>query len=131
MEASIARILVIDDEVEFRALARRILEAEGHEVIEAGTGDEGIAQCEAHQPDIIVTDIFMPEKSGIETILQIRQTNAAVRIIAVSGAGGLASGDLLASAARAGADRTLEKPFRARQFVEAIEDAASAPTKRS
>ena len=124
-----SRILVIDDEVEFRSLARRLLEAEGHEVIEAGTGREGVEQFEAHQPDIIVTDIFMPEKSGIETILQIRETNTTVRIIAVSGNGGLAADDFLASAARAGADQTLEKPFRARQFVEAVTGTAS-PDKR-
>jgi CheY-like chemotaxis protein len=123
-----SRILVIDDEAEFRSLARRLLEAEGHEVIEAGTGNEGIAQFEAHQPDVIVTDIFMPEKSGIETILQIREKNATVRIIAVSGSSDLSSSGFLASAARAGADQTLQKPFRLRQFFEAIEGESESPT---
>jgi CheY-like chemotaxis protein len=123
-----SRILVIDDEAEFRSLARRLLEAEGHEVIEAGTGNEGIAQFEAHQPDVIVTDIFMPEKSGIETILQIREKNATVRIIAVSGSSDLSSSGFLASAARAGVDQTLQKPFRLRQFFEAIEGESESPT---
>jgi len=122
-----SRILVIDDEVEFRALARRLLEAEGHEVLEAGTGQEGIEKFEAHLPDVIVTDIFMPEKSGIETILQIREKNATVRIIAVSGSGGLSTSDFLASAARAGANQTLAKPFRARQLVEAVQGDPSSP----
>ncbi|MDQ7251246.1 response regulator transcription factor [Dongia sedimenti] len=117
-----SRILVIDDDADFRAMARRLLEEEGHEVIEAGTGSEGIEMFRALQPDVIVTDIFMPGKSGVETIMQIREESTSVRIIAVSGNGGIAAGDILGSALRAGANQTLAKPFPMRQFVDAVQD---------
>lgn len=116
-----SRILVIDDEPDFRQMVRRMLEAEGHEVIEAENGNVGLAKFRALSPDIIVTDIFMPEKSGYETIVEIREQNPDIRIIAISGGGGIAAGDFFLSAKQAGANQTLAKPFRSRQLIEAVD----------
>jgi CheY-like chemotaxis protein len=113
-------ILVIDDEAQFRVMVRRMLEAEGHQVIEAENGREGLEKVRTSSPDMIVTDMIMPEKSGIETILQIRELNPKMRIVAVSG-GGMAS-DLLSSAMSVGADEVLAKPFRATDLLRAIDD---------
>jgi CheY-like chemotaxis protein len=115
-------ILVVDDEPDFRETVRRLLEIEGHEVIEAASGDDGIEKFRALAPDLIVIDIFMPNKTGIETILQIRAESPSVRIIAVSGSGGIATGDFLETAKSVGADQTLAKPFRAQQLVKAIDN---------
>jgi CheY-like chemotaxis protein len=115
-----SRVLVVDDEEQFRKMARRLLEAEGHEVIEAATGQEGIDQFRAFSPDIVVTDIIMPGKTGIEAIEQIRSENPAVRIIAISGSGGIATADFLNNAKKAGADYTLAKPFRVDDFLNAL-----------
>lgn len=116
-----SRILVIDDEPDFRQMVRRMLEAEGHEVIEAENGNEGLAKFRTLSPDIIVTDIFMPEKSGYETIVEIREQNPDVRIIAISGGGGIATGDFFQSAKQAGANQALAKPFRPQQLINAVD----------
>jgi CheY-like chemotaxis protein len=115
-----SRVLVVDDEEQFRKLARRLLEAEGHEVIEASSGQEGIDQFRAVSPDIVVTDIVMPGKSGIDAIEQIREENPSVRIIAISGSGGIAAAGYLNTARKAGANETLAKPFRADEFLAAV-----------
>lgn len=115
-----SRVLVVDDEEDFRKLARRLLEADGHEVIEAASGQEGIDQFRAMAPEIVVTDIVMPGKSGIEAIEAIRQENPTVRIIAISGNGDVASSGFLGTALKVGADRALAKPFRADEFLAAL-----------
>jgi len=115
-----ARVLVVDDEEQFRTMARHLLEAEGHEVIEAASGQEGIDQFRALAPDIVVTDMVMPGKSGVEAIEAIRQENPSVRIIAISGSGGIAASDFFKSARKAGADATLAKPFHLGEFLQAL-----------
>jgi CheY-like chemotaxis protein len=115
-------VLIVDDEEPFRKMARRMLEAAGHQVVEAATGEECIRQFHDLSPDIIVTDIVMPGKSGIEAILQIRAEDPSVRIIAVSGGGGVATGDFLSAARQAGANQALQKPFRADDLVNALDD---------
>lgn len=117
-----SRILVIDDEPAFRKMVRTFLEAEGHEVTEAGNGDDGIAKFRATGPDLIVTDILMPGLNGIEAILKIREEQPDMKIIAVSGGtGGLAVTSFLTTAQEAGADRSLAKPFRRRELMETVE----------
>ena len=82
-----ARILVIDDELDVRSLVCRILQQVGHEVIEASNGNEGVRLFRENLPDVLITDIIMPEKEGIETIIELRRDFPNVRTIAISGGG--------------------------------------------
>ena len=70
-----ARILVIDDEQAFRQMVRQMLENAGYEVLEATDGKDGLRVYEAEQPDLVITDLIMPEQEGIETIIGLRRLN--------------------------------------------------------
>lgn len=104
-------ILVIDDEQLIRLQIRSALELEGFTVHEAANGIEGLARIAEATPDVVITDILMPDKEGIETILELRRTYPKIRIIAISGGGRTGNKDFLRTAKHLGADRTLAKPF--------------------
>lgn len=80
-----ALILIIDDDAFFRGLLRRVLQGGKHEVIEAEGGVEGIEAYKRHAPELAIVDIFMPDLEGGEVIRQLREIDAAARIIAISG----------------------------------------------
>ena len=82
-----ATILVIDDEDVDRMLVAEILRAEGHEVLEAVDGDEGSASANRTAPHLLITDIMMPGKDGLEVIKEIKKNYPGMKIIAVSGGG--------------------------------------------
>ena len=115
-----ARILIIDDEDELRSMLRQMLEQTGHEVTEAVNGAEGIQLYEQDRPDLIITDIIMPEKEGVETIIALRRADPDLPIIAISGGGRLEATDFLTMTKKLGARRTLSKPFRRDQLLEAV-----------
>ncbi|MBV9510014.1 MAG: response regulator [Caulobacteraceae bacterium] len=122
-EATIAKLLVIDDDAALRRMMKSVLTRAGHEVIEATDGVDGMAKFRAEAPDLIVSDIMMPHRDGIETIQTIRDINAAVAVVAISG-GGLRAGELYLSIAKElGADVVLQKPFRAAELAKAVETA--------
>jgi DNA-binding NtrC family response regulator len=105
-----AHLLVIDDEPLIRQMARRILEGSGHRVIEAENGVIGLARLEENPVDLVLTDIVMPNKEGVETIQDIRRFHPEVKVIAMSGSG---SHQLyLDTAMKFGAHAALNKPFR-------------------
>lgn len=112
-----ARILIIDDEESIRVLLRKILERAGHEVIEAVDGEKGTEFFYQTPADLIVTDILMPEKEGLQTIMDIRRDFPEVRIIAISGGGTVEPETYLKLAKKFGADRTIVKPFRASELL--------------
>lgn len=116
-----SRILIIDDDPQFRELVRRFLEADGHEVRDAESGEAGLQLFRNDTPDLIVTDIFMPGISGLETIEKIRAEAPDMKIIAVSGRDGMGAATLLPSGER-GADRGLAKPFRRQELTDVIEE---------
>jgi len=80
-----AKILVVDDERVIRMLLQEILSSAGHSVNHAATGDEAVESVHENKPDILITDIFMPEKSGLELIMEIRRHYPDLKIIAISG----------------------------------------------
>ncbi|OHC76187.1 MAG: hypothetical protein A3G18_00740 [Rhodospirillales bacterium RIFCSPLOWO2_12_FULL_58_28] len=106
-----ARILVIDDEELARFTLREILENAGHEVSEARNGNEGIAFQKATPFDLVITDIIMPEKEGVETIIELKRDYPGIRIIGISGGGRTRNLDFLKLAEQFGAARVLAKPF--------------------
>lgn len=115
-----ARILVVDDEDLVRMTLRQMLEAAGHEVVEARNGREGLDLQTEHAFDLVLTDIIMPEQEGIETIVQLRRRNPQLRIIAISGGGRTKNMDFLKIAASVGADETLTKPFTTNELTAAV-----------
>lgn len=107
-----ARILIIDDSDPFRKLLREILEREGFDVSEAANGDLGIREFHRMHTDLVITDIVMPEKEGIQTIRELKRDVPGVKIIAISGGGRHTHApDYLQLALDFGADRAFPKPF--------------------
>ena len=106
-----ATILVIDDEEEIRKILQTILEEAGHEVSLAVNGAEGLSLFREEPVDIVITDLIMPGKEGIETIRDLRAQFPDVKIIAISGRGGSYTNANLDRAVMIGADRSVAKPF--------------------
>ena len=102
-----ARILIIEDEYETRLALRTILESAGHQVTEATNGVEGAQLYTRENPDLVITDIMMPEQDGVETLLALRAENPAVRVIVVTGE----EKEFLHIVEDFGAWATLTKPF--------------------
>ena len=123
------RIVVVDDEKIIRTLLHEILSKAGHEVFVTGTADEALEIVKEKSPDILITDIFMPEKSGLELIVEVRKNFPSIKTIAISGdsisrAGGYR--DCLKLASTLGCELIIEKPFTRNEVIEAIEK-ISAP----
>lgn len=116
-----AKIVVIDDDPALRRTMRKILQRGGHEVREAENGLTGLSLVEADRPDVVVTDLLMPEKEGIETIVELRDRFPDVAVVAISGAGGVSREGPLVDAELFGADATLSKPFTIERFQETVE----------
>jgi len=123
-----AAILVIDDNAQMRLMIRRILAVAGHAVVEAADGDEGIEQFRARPFDIVISDILMPRKEGIETIRELRSFAPTVWIVATSGGGANRNMMFLDFAKALGADMALPKPFRAEELIAAIEARKQHPS---
>lgn len=98
---------------------RRILEAAGHEVMEAENGRIGLSIFRQSPPEVVLTDIVMPDREGIKTIIDIRKLAPVTRIVAMSGASQFAN--FLHIAHQLGADATLPKPFRQQELLDCIE----------
>jgi CheY-like chemotaxis protein len=113
-------ILIIDDEAMIREMFRRILELEGYAVSEAAEGNEALARCREQCPDLIITDLIMPDKEGIETIIEIRRDFPETKIIAISGGGRVTAREYLELAETFGADRSLSKPIGREELLAAV-----------
>jgi DNA-binding response OmpR family regulator len=117
-----ARILVIDDDPQIREMLRNLFTIAKYEVLVAPDGDEALKLHRANPADLIVTDIVMPEKEGLETILEFRRHFPAVRIIAISGGGKIGPHDYLNTAKAMGAQKTFAKPFSLRELLAAVRE---------
>jgi len=106
-----ARILIIDDDVQILRMLRKMLERERYEVVDAADGNKGLSLYRENPTDLVITDLIMPEKEGIETIIDLRQEFPEVKIIAMSGGGHGEAESYLHMAKGLGAIRTLSKPF--------------------
>ncbi len=115
-----AHILIIDDESKVRLLLRKMFESRGYTVSEAADGNEGIALYRQKPADLIITDLIMPEKEGIETIIELKREYSDIKIIAMSGGGRLQHTGYLEVAKRLGAAFTFEKPIRREDLLQAV-----------
>ena len=113
------KILLIEDVRTERKIFKQWLEKDGYEVIEASNGDEGIALYHDHRPELIITDIVMPEKEGIEMMIDLRKDFPDVKIFAISGAG-KEPGEFLELARHLGAMQTFIKPIEKKTLIDAI-----------
>ncbi len=118
-------ILIIDDEAGIRKVLRTILENEGYSVLEASGGNEAIIQYGKYGPDLVVTDLLMPGKDGIETLFELKKMNCKARIIALSGGGRICPENYLKCAMKLGATATLEKPFTSEELLMVVNQALS------
>jgi len=105
-----ARILVLDDEDLMREAVRLALERDGHKVTEASDGATGLTAFRDCPADVVITDLIMPNMDGAEVIRDLRRESPAVKIIALSGRGGISIKANLDRALMIGADRALMKP---------------------
>jgi DNA-binding response OmpR family regulator len=118
-----ATVLVIDDDPQICDLLQQVLEKEGHVVHTALNGIEGISLYRQHHPELILLDILMPEKEGLETILDLRREFPNVMTIAMSGGSERAKINLLELAQRLGAQYQLTKPFQLQTVIELVNTA--------
>jgi len=116
------RILIIDDDDQLRASIRQMLELSEYEVNEASDGDEGIKAYQKNPYDLVITDLIMPNKEGIETILELKRDHPEVKIIAMSGGGHGGPRDYLDMADKFGVNRTLLKPFGRTELLDAVKE---------
>lgn len=115
------RILVVDDNAEFRRGLGKALRLHGYDVTEAGDGREAMALLRKNPPDLVITDINMPEMDGIEVLNELRATKTAVPVIAISGGGRVPKSLLLGNASVLGAVETIEKPFELATLLRTVE----------
>lgn len=119
-------VCVIDDDEQVRATLAEILRRSGYTIVLASDGDMGLEVVERSSPAIVITDIVMPNREGIETIREIRSRFPAVRILAISGGGSKSSStDFLELAYALGADDVLAKPFRMAELLHKMGKLAS------
>ena len=116
------RVLIIDDDEQLRALLHEILERAGFAVIESANGVEGLRLFRNDLADLVITDLIMPDKEGVETILELRREFPEARVIAISGGGRNGSANYLPIAARLGARRTVTKPFSRQEILDAVRE---------
>lgn len=117
-----ARILIIEDDQQLRELLRAFLEREGYEVLDAADGEKGLEMQRAQPFDLVITDIFMPVKEGIPTIMEMRRDFPQLKIIAISGGGSIPAVDYLKLAGNVGAQRVFSKPFGRQELLDAVRE---------
>ena len=111
MAAEERKILVIEDNLIVRNTVMRILQSAGYTVVTANDGLQGFDMFRKEQPDLVVSDIIMPQQEGIATIRQILAERPSTKIIAISGGGRIGNTDFLQIARKMGAVDALQKPF--------------------
>lgn len=116
------RILIIDDEPHILLMLKKMLERAGYEIEIASDGSEGLRLFEAAKADLVITDIIMPEKEGLETIREMKRMQPDLKIIAMSGGGKISADNYLETATIFGASRIIEKPFTQGDMVSAVNE---------
>lgn len=113
--------LIIDDNPETRCFVATLLQRAGYKTVEAENGLEGVSLSRAVNPEVVVTDIFMPGQDGLHVLLQIKKRLPETRIVAISGGSAcFPQLDPLGLAERLGADATLQKPFTPYELMQAV-----------
>ncbi|MFC1736941.1 response regulator [Candidatus Hydrogenedentota bacterium] len=117
-----ANILIIDDDEKFCTMLKITLEKAGYEVQTAGNAEVGLESIRESTPDLVVMDLLMPEKEGIETIIELHRDFPDVKIVAVSGGGFMGPESYLALAEQMGASSSFSKPLEMAKFLDAVRE---------
>lgn len=125
-----ACLLVVDDNPEFREILRAHLEAIGHRTVLADNGEQGLAILERGGIDMVLTDILMPKRDGIEVLREAKRRWPSLPVVAISGGGWIGANELLGMAERLGADQVLQKPVRRDALIKAVDEALQASLKK-
>lgn len=122
-----ATVLLVDDEVSVREMVSEVICQCGHKVVTAGSVAEARGYFTSQEIDLVVTDLVMPEQSGIDLILEFKQIKPNVKVLAISGGGGITGRfDYLPIASLVGAGAILKKPFSINEFSKKLEELLSA-----
>jgi DNA-binding response OmpR family regulator len=113
-------ILVVDDSADIRGFMRAALEHEGYGVALAENGRQALDLQREQPAELLITDIFMPDVDGIETIARFKSEFPSVRVIAMSAGGAAKMQDYLRIAGYIGADAVLAKPFEVDELVRTV-----------
>ena len=117
------RILLIDDDPELLDVLSHVLSQAGYQVATAADGRQASALYRSHTPDIVITDIYMPDRDGLEALMELRRDFPRVKVIAMSG--GISNQEMLQVASALGASRTLAKPFEPAELLSAVAQLAA------
>jgi DNA-binding response OmpR family regulator len=120
IETTVSSILVIDDDAQVLNLVSEMLRLEGHEVDVAENGLLAMQMMDHQRFDLVITDLLMPEKEGLETIVDIRRNDRCMPIVAISGGGRIGPQDYLDTARCMGASATLAKPFGRQELLSTV-----------
>jgi DNA-binding NtrC family response regulator len=115
-----SRILLVDDDEPFRKMLRLTLTKLGYDVSEAADGRAALRLHAATPADVVITDLIMPEREGLEIIMELHRKQPGLKIIAMSGGGRINAKDFLAIAKVFGASRTFTKPFATSALAAAV-----------
>ena len=115
------RVLLVDDSQDLLAVLKRALEVRGYSVVTAPNGTLAMKMAREQEFDVVVTDIIMPEKEGLETIMELKKVNPGIAVVAMSGGGRINAEEQLLLAKKLGAIGTLKKPFGLNQLLELLE----------
>ncbi|MBI5855246.1 MAG: response regulator [Nitrospirae bacterium] len=121
-ESVSADILIVEDDAQVRAMLRKMLEVAGFRVREATNGKDAMKSWKALRPDLVITDVLMPEMDGFEVITTLRKLDPQSKIIAITGGGAAKLTNLLPAAKHLGASRTLEKPFERDELLKQVRE---------
>ena len=113
-------IIVIDDDPQINSLLKDVLEFEGYHVITAQRADEGLQYLKAANIKLVITDVLMPDKEGLETIRELREQYPQTKILAISGGLTKSGVDVLEIAKRLGANQVLQKPFDMQDLIKSV-----------
>jgi len=117
-----AKILVVDDEIYIRELIKKALNSRGHTIVDFDNGIDGINYVKENPVDVAIIDLVMPLKGGIETLIEIRDTNRNIKIIAISGKIETKADAIQGLAQQFNVDQVLSKPFDVDEIIQIVED---------
>mgnify|MGYP006280527557 CR=1 FL=1 len=120
------KILIIDDEPHILMMLKKMMEKAGYDIDLASNGDEGMKLFQKSPSDLVITDIIMPEKEGLETIREMKRIQPELKIIAMSGGGKISAENYLETASIFGANRVIQKPFTQKEMVTAVNELMAA-----
>jgi DNA-binding response OmpR family regulator len=119
-DGAVNTILLVDDDYALRNMLKRVLTGAGYDVHAAGSGEEAALVYAQYYPDLVITDLIMPDGEGLQLMMRLRRLDEQAKIIAMTGGGRGGKRTYLFMARELGADYTIEKPFSIEEFLSIV-----------